>query len=311
MLLSLPALSHTRMLIPVSHIHSYLIPKYRCLQELVFDLINVAEIHNKTITSSDVLTNDTFFQIRTLADSHEFGLAYNASDDTRAMVGMQLAAEILQYMNSTITSKGASKLGIQFGAYATFLSFFGLSNLTAASPDFYGVPGYASAMVFELFTNGTASTTFPDASDLQVRFLFSNGTSSSGTSTSTNTNASAPVAFPLFGGSATSIPWSTFAEKMDSFAVGTTEEWCTKCGNTTGTCAPFAPSNSSSSSSSSSGSSSSHHGISAAVGGVIGAMVTLAVLLGLGALVMLVGGMRLVSKKRLAGPSPAGSTVKA
>jgi hypothetical protein len=272
----------------------------------------VAEIHNTTIPSSDVLTNDTFFQLRTLADGHEWGLAYNASDNARAMVGMQLAAEIVQYMNTTITSKGASKFGIQFGAYATFLSFFGLADLPAASPNFYGVPGYASAMVFELFTNGTASTTFPDPSQLQVRFLFSNGTSSSGTSTSTNVNASAPIAYPLFGGSAMSVPWSTFTQKMGAFAVGTTQEWCTMCGNTTGTCAPFAPSNSSSSSSSSSSaSSSSHHGISAAVGGVIGAMVTLAVLLGLGALVMLVGGMRLVSKKRLAGGSPAGSTVKA
>jgi hypothetical protein len=244
------------------------------------------------------------YQIRTLADSHEFGLAYNASDNIRAMSGMQLTNEILQYLNGTITSKGKSKLGIQFGAYASFLSFFGLSNVTAASTDFYGIPDYASAMIFELFSNVTTSTTFPAASDLQVRFLFHNGTSS---------NSSTPTVFPLFGGSDMSVPWATFSEKMSSFAVSSTEQWCSLCGNTTGTCAPFSSNTGSSSSSggSSSGSSSSHHGISAAVGGVIGAMVTLAVLLGLGALVMLVGGMRLVSKKKLAGASPNGSAMKA
>jgi hypothetical protein len=216
---------------------------------------------------------------------------------------MQLAAEILKYFNSTITTKGASKLGIQFGAYASFLSFFGLAGLPAANQDFTGIPDYASAMLFELFTNGTESTTFPNASDLQIRFLFHNGTSST---------TGTPIGYPLFGGSDMSIPWTTFSDKMSAFAVGTTEEWCTMCGNTTGTCAPFAPSTTANSSSGSA--QSKHHGISAAVGGVIGAMVTLAVLLGLGALVILVGGMRLVSKKKLAGGnagSPTGSTMKA
>jgi hypothetical protein len=267
----------------------------------VFDMINVAEIHNATIPAEDVLDNSTVYQIRTLADAHEWGLAYNASDNMRAMPGMQLAAEILKYLNSTIASKGSSKMGIQFGAYASFLSFFGLANLTAASTDFYGLPDYASSMVFELFTNGTTATGFPAAEDLQVRFLWHNGTAS---------NTSEPKPFPLFGGSDISIPWNTFSDKLNSFAVGTTEQWCDKCGNSTGTCAGFGSSSSSSGGQTGSGQSKGH-GISAAVGGVIGAMVTLAVLLGLGALVILVGGMRLVSKKRLSSGSPAGSTIKA
>lgn len=47
--------------------------------------------------------------------------------------------------------------------------------------------------------------------------------------------------------------------------------------------------------------------MSKAVAGVIGAMVTLAVILGVEALIMLIAGLRLVSKKRLrtAGDSPA------
>jgi hypothetical protein len=228
------------------------------------------------------------FQLRTLADAHEWGLAYNASDDMRAVAGMQFAGEVLAYMNSTITSKGAKKLGIQFGAYATFLSFFGLADLPKANPDFMAVVDYASSMVFELFTTAdVASGSFPATKDLQVRFLFHNGTAS---------NASEPVAYPLFGGQSNAVSWSDFQSNLNKFAIGSTEQWCTKCGNSTGSCAAFAGKNSTPSSAAQSNG----RGMSPAVGGVIGAFVTLAVVLGSLALFMLVGGFTLVSKKKMA-----------
>lgn len=221
------------------------------------------------------------------------------------MPGMQLAGEVLKFLNNTIKTNGTSKMGIQFGAYASFLSYFGLANLTMASGNFYGVPDYASSMVFELFANGIQSG-FPAASDLRVRFLFHNGTAS---------NSSEPTVYPLFGGSETSIPWTTFNAKMNSIAVSTTEQWCHACGNTTGTCAGYASGSSSTGSSSGSDSNKSSGGISKAVAGVIGAMVTLAVILGLEALVMLVGGFRLVNKKKMAGkglsPATSAADIKA
>lgn len=265
---------------------------------IVFDLINVAEIHNATIPSSDVLTNETLFQVRTLADAHEWGLAYNASDNMRAVSGMQLAGEILTYMNNTINGKGAAKFGIQFGAYATFLSFFGLTQMPAANPDLMGVPDYASSLVFELFTDSD-STSFPATSDLKVRAVFHNGTAS---------NSSEPTVYPLFGQSEDSVSWADFSGNLSSFAIHTTEDWCTKCGNTTGSCAAYASSTSSNSSSSGTASSSKKGGMSAAVGGVIGAMVTLAVILGLEALILAVGGLRL-TKKRNAAPAATGGLV--
>ncbi|KAF2490339.1 phosphoglycerate mutase-like protein [Lophium mytilinum] len=266
---------------------------------IVYDLINVAEIHNASIPSNATLTPDVLLQTRTLADAHEWGLAYNASDDMRSMTGMQLAGEVLKYMNSTITSGSSglssNKLGIQFGAYASFLSFFGLASLPAANPDFMGVPDYSSSMVFELFTEATVpSGGFPATSDMQVRFSFHNGTAS---------NSSEPIAYPLFGGKDLAISWNSFADSLSKFAVTTTQDWCTKCGNTTGTCAAYAPS--SATPSAAAKSSGGHGGISAAVGGVIGAFVTLAVILATLAAAMLIGGLRVVSKNRLAGGSPA------
>lgn len=203
-------------------------------------------------------------------------------------------------MNGTITGKGKQKIGIQFGAYGTFASFFGLVDLPSVNSNFTGISDYASSMVFELFTNTSttvSSTSYPAADDLYVRFLFHNGTAS---------NISEPTAYPLFGSGQETLSWNDFTAGMNKFSVSSTEQWCTACGNTTGTCAAYAPQSSDGSSSASTSSASeSSNGLSPAVNGVIGAMVTLAVVLGLEALVLLVGGYRVVSKKTLAGAGAA------
>lgn len=62
----------------------------------------MAEIHNASIPNSDALTSSTLDQLSALANAHEWGLAYNASDNIRAMAGMQLAGEVLSYLNSTL-----------------------------------------------------------------------------------------------------------------------------------------------------------------------------------------------------------------
>jgi len=270
--------------------------------------MNVAEIHNATIADSNLLTEDVLFQLRTLSDQHEWNLAFNASNNARAIAGMTLAAQITQFLNTTITGGGKSKLGIQFGNYATFSSYFGLAGLPAVNGDFYGVTDYASSMAFELVTNATVSSSapIPATSDISVRFTFHNGSASA---------ASPPVAYPLFGSASIEMPWNTFTENMNNISVGTTQQWCQTCQNTTGTCAAYAGnSGSASGSGSKSGSTTeaekSGNGLSPAVNGVIGAMVTLAVILGIESLVLLAGGFRVVSKKTLAGSAATFHTVE-
>ena len=267
----------------------------------VFDLLNVAGIHNATISSSDLLTNDSLFQLRTLADSHEFSLAFNASDPIRAIAGATFAAQVVQGLNTTISSGGkTSKINIQFGAYNSFQSFFGLTNLISLPGDngtqFFGVPDYASTMTFELFTTAPP-TPFPAASDLQVRFLFHNGTTG---------NNSTPQPYPLFGSSSVEMSWSDFVSGMNKFAIGSQSQWCSTCGNTTGVCA--SQTTPGSAGKPSAAADASGNGISPAVGGVIGAMVTLAVILLVEALIMLLAGLRLVRKNRLTN-SANGSSV--
>lgn len=257
----------------------------------VFDLINVASIHNTSIPSSDLLTPEVLQRLGGLANTHEFNLAYNTSSEIRGIAGKQLAGEVVSFFDNTISSTGSSKLGIQFGAYGTFMSYFGLAQLTAANDLFYGIPDYASSMIWELYTEGDTNSGFPSEEDLRVRFFFHNGTAST---------ASAPAQFPLFGSDDMDMSWSDFQAGMDRFALGTTEQWCTACGNTTGTCAQYAGQRGSSSTSNPSSSGhSSGNGLSKAVCGVIGAVVALAVILLVEGAIMLLGGLTLVRRKRL------------
>ncbi|KAH9860167.1 hypothetical protein IAQ61_011951 [Plenodomus lingam] len=253
---------------------------------IVYDVLNVATIHNSSIPNNETLTDSALVELRTLANAHEWGLAYNATDNIRAVAGMQLAGEILKYMEALISGNGAQKLGIQFGPYATFLSFFGLVDLPKVSDDFTGVVDYASSMSFELITEADVSNGFPSENDLSIRFLFHNGTAS---------NTSEPTAYPLFGGSSETVSWADFQNSLNQFAITNTEQWCTKCGNSTGICAAYARDNIFIQSSNGRA-----NGMSPTVGGVIGAFVTLAVVLGSLALFMMVGGFRLMSKKKMA-----------
>ncbi|KAL0936533.1 uncharacterized protein CTRU02_208748 [Colletotrichum truncatum] len=260
----------------------------------IFDLVNVATIHNSSIPSSDLLTNDTLRQLKSYADVHEWNLAYNETDPIRAIAGKVLAGQILQALNSTLKNAAkasSAKANIQFGAYATFSSFFGLAQLQKVSADFQGVVDYASSMVFELVTNATDSS--PAAADVSVRFRFANGPAGENSLTE----------YPLFGQSETLLPWNTFVSEMRQFAVEDTKAWCTACGNSTGTCAT-ALGLDGNTDANSNNSNKDSNGISTPVAGVIGALVTLVVILGIQGLVMAIGGLRMVKKSKLAKDVP-------
>ncbi|WEW56257.1 histidine phosphatase superfamily protein [Emydomyces testavorans] len=248
----------------------------------IFDLINVASIHNSSdnFPSSDLLTPSTYSHLLELANEHEFNLSYNESEPIRAVSGSVLAGEILAAFQELISSKGAAtKLNVQFGAYASFLAFFGLTQLPKVYNDFNGVPDYASTMAFELVTNASSSS-FPDPSDISVRFLFHNGTIPSGAQ---------PSEFALFKQPKTVLPWSEFSSSMKKISIASQEEWCKACGNKNGECAA-------SNSSPKPTTTAQTEGLSKAQAGAIGAMVTLGVILAAQTLFMLIGGFRFVRK---------------
>jgi hypothetical protein len=174
---------------------------------IIFDLLNVASIHNSTddFPAAYLLTPEILFQLRTLADTHEFNLAYNKSEPIRAVTGPIIAAQVVSALNGTITSKGEGKLNIQFSAYEGMQSFFGLADLISVDENFYGVPDYASTLTWELVTNATMSLgSWPSEDEISVRFLFHNGTTS---------NISQPTEYPLFGTNQSPLPWSEFVSR--------------------------------------------------------------------------------------------------
>ncbi|KAH6898506.1 histidine phosphatase superfamily [Thelonectria olida] len=264
----------------------------------IFDLINVATIHNSSIPSDDLLNESTLDKLYNLASIHEWNLAYNSSTPVRSIAGAVLAGQILEALEPLAKGeKGNAKFNIQFGAYGTFMAFFGLAQLHKADSDFMGVCNYASSMTFELVTNATK----PTADDVSVRFYFSNGTAAE----------EEPKLFPLFNQEKTTLSWADFKSGMSDFAIEDDQHWCKLCGNTDGLCASNSTSTTSDDDSSSQSSSGSGSGISKPVAGVIGALVTLAVILGLQAAFLLLGGFRLVKKARLAPSSSAAGGVKA
>ncbi|KAJ5146557.1 Histidine phosphatase superfamily clade-2 [Penicillium bovifimosum] len=260
----------------------------------IFDYLNVGRIHNSTsqFPHKSDLTDEVYHQLIALAGSHEFNLAYDSSDEVRAIDGAVLAGEILAGLGETITTKGKSKLNVGFGSYGTFFSLFGLMQLPAASVDFTGIPDYASSMVFELVTN-SSGTDFPaDKSDISVRFMFHNGTI---------TGSSEPTAYRLYDQKSELLSWDEFSSRTNEIAVGSDDEWCAKCGNTDGKCSSFASTSSNPGSADTSGTGGS--GMSLAVAGVIGAMVTLAVILGLQTIFFLLGGFRITKRTKASAES--------
>ncbi|KAM3445453.1 hypothetical protein NHJ13734_000366 [Beauveria thailandica] len=265
----------------------------------VFDYINVASIHNQTIPSGD-LVKPAMPRLLSLASIHEWNLAYNSSEPVRAIAGSVLAGQVLGALDALAKgTKGAPTFNAQFGAYGTFMAFFGLAQLPAASSDFYGICDYASSMAFELVTNATTGSDGkynPD--DLSVRFFFANGTATD----------SSFKQWPLFAQKETTLSWSAFKDGMNKFAIQDNAHWCNTCGSTSGKCAA-------SGTSSDGGSASTHSsgsgGVSRPVAGVIGALVTLAVVLGVQAAIMLIGGFRLMRKSSLRSQGSAEAVTKA
>ncbi|KAH9205988.1 histidine phosphatase superfamily [Leptodontidium sp. 2 PMI_412] len=230
----------------------------------IFDLINVATIHNASLVSN--ITDDQLFQLRTLADSAEFGYNYNRTMTGRSIGGQTLLGGIFAQLNQTVSSKAKLKFSLLAGSYDNFMASFGLMNLTVANADFYGLPAYASTMSFELFTEANM-TTFPsNVGDLNVRFLFRNGSDA----------GASPIAYPLFGSSAMSLSWSEFSGQIKARAITSVGQWCSSCNATQSFC-PSQAGTSSNTPTLSEAENSSSGGISHAVAGVIGAVVTLAV----------------------------------
>lgn len=263
----------------------------------IFDLLNVARIHNESSSALDISADD-MLQLRTLADSSEFGANYNASQPARSIGAQTLAGTVLARLDETVRSAGRAKLSVLAGSYDTFLAFFGVMGLTDLSDDFTGLPGYASTMAFELLSDSSdnsddedAEDAFPAEKDLRVRWLFKNGTDGDLTP------------FPLFGRDEPVLRYTDFVAEMRERAVEDVGTWCGVCAATVDFCAAYADEEGEDGEGAASNNKSTNGGgISNAVAGVIGAVVALVV-------AGLVGAVAFVVMRRRSSSAVAASAV--
>lgn len=256
----------------------------------VFDLLNVASIHNASVASK--INADDLTQLRYLADESEWNRNYNATLPDRAVGGMTLAGGFLRQLNTVVRGKAKTKLSLMVASFDTFLSFFGLTNLPAASADFRGIPKFAASMALELYTLGTndAFPTNPEQ-DLWVRFLFRNGTGDS----------DSMGAYPLFGGTQASMLYGHFVAELSSRSIQTLGDWCTTCQSEKAFCAAATQDNPPARPSAANAGSA----ISNAAAGAIGAVAALAVV------AILAGVAWLVLRRRSHKPAALAQTMPA
>ncbi|KIV87230.1 hypothetical protein PV11_02788 [Exophiala sideris] len=258
----------------------------------IYDYLNYAYIHNSTVAES--LSTVDLERAKILAADLVFALNANTTasgstsgDHIRAIAGRTLATRLLEAFNTNINNQGTSdQMTLLFGSFEPMVAFAALADIVSEqNAAFYNVPEPGSSFIFELMSMQDEKTTsYPNTSDIYVRFFHQNGTD----------NYSSLVEYPLFGlsPSASPISFLDFAAGLEKFLMYDVADWCTACASFSVFCPAFLDSNTTYNPTTgvlSSG----HTGLSPVVAGVIGAVVTLAAAALLFGAVMLFGGIRL------------------
>ena len=195
---------------------------------LIYDYLSYGYIHNETIQSTLSLNDLT--QAKDLADQYEFAVNGNRTFDggIGTISGQTLATFVLTLLISNIDYQGeANKLNLLFTTFEPMIALASLLDLPPLYSQFYGVPLLGSSMVFEMFSfNGNTSSGYPAPADLNVRFLFRNGTTST-------ENLDAYPLWALEEGAAVSMTFDSFVTSMEGIMVANVSQWCTMCNSNT------------------------------------------------------------------------------
>lgn len=244
----------------------------------ISDYLEYEAVHNSSFRTQ--ISDDELSRARWLADQYVY--ATNAQDASSAsqstigtvnpIAGQTLASSLLRAFDMNIQHFGTeNQMTLLFGSDEPAVALASLMGLASEQhPNFYSRPARGASLVFELysFEIDEAHPSFPGIDNLFVRFFLHNGTNSSTTEFSP---------FPLFGygPSRTYIPFIEFQSELETFAVLSIQEWCVRCNSQSVFCTGVLGD---------SRSVPEKKGITPAVGGVIGAVVTL-VVIGLAAVI--------------------------
>jgi len=218
--------------------------------------------------------------------------ALTEADVTRTIAGRTLAAKVVAQFELNMASSGSSgKLNLMFGSFEPFVAFFAISRLVdgASRDSFLPLPGPGAAMVFELFSMRGNASAYPSVDDLWVRFLYRND----------SLDDTPFVEYPLFGNgnSQSRMKFADFATTMEGISVGGVGQWCRICDTTNLFCSAL-EGNSGNEAAPVPDGKLGRGKVTSVVAGVIGALVTVAVV-GLAALLaVLVGRVKFYREGR-------------
>lgn len=235
----------------------------------IYEYLEYNYLHNESLMTA--LSPYDLQRARVLANQYTYATNGNVTfsgnredDRVRAIAGRTLSRLILQSLLVNIETQGsASKLTLVFGGVEPIVAFAGLSQLASTmNSQFYGMPVLGSSMILELFSmSPTSSDVYPNPSDLYVRLVFRNSSSSQEGFTQ----------YPLFGYSPSQIdlPFNEFAAALGEFMLPSTKAWCDACNSSPMFCLGAA----------NLGKKHTKTNLSLAGAGAVGAAVTLAVVL--------------------------------
>jgi hypothetical protein len=208
----------------------------------VSEYLEYGYVHNASLQGS--VTASDLQRARVLADQYAFATNGNLSasglyegDMIRAIAGRTLARLILESFEENMETQGASsKMTLLFGDPEPIVAFSALAQLASSmNSNFYGLPVPGASLILEMFSmSSSLDSTYPDISDLYVRFIFRNSSSTD----------EAFTQYPLFGMSPSLIdtPFLEFSAALGGVLLPSTEEWCNTCNSSSIFCVGSSPS---------------------------------------------------------------------
>ncbi|EAW13020.1 uncharacterized protein ACLA_014570 [Aspergillus clavatus NRRL 1] len=242
-------------------------------------------LHNKTLLHH--LNREDIELARWYADhyvyatnGHTSSPGVIGSNKIRTIAGRTLASYVLEAFDRNIEYRGVNdKMTFLFGASEPAVALASLMQVASSNQEmFYPRPNLGASLVFELYSlESEAYPTYPEPSQLYVRFLLRNGTDS----------AAEFQSYPLFGHgpSNDAIPYSDFRAQMKKFSLGSIKQWCIECSSSAVFCSGVVDQVKKTPAS--------NKGLNPAVAGVIGAVITVVTLALIAIVVFLVFGMRM------------------
>ncbi|KAJ5127781.1 Histidine phosphatase superfamily clade-2 [Penicillium atrosanguineum] len=198
----------------------------------VSEYMDYEAVHNSSFM--ETVSDSDLRRARWLADQYTYATNGQDSSVTSSLstigpvnpiAGQTLASSLLNAFGTNIEHFGThQQLTLLFGNDAPAVALASLMGMASQQQsNFYSRPAQGASLIFELysFESDEVYPSWPGADNLYVRFYLHNGTDSSTEFES--------FSFFGYGPSIEYVPWTEFKSELETFAVSSTQEWCTRC----------------------------------------------------------------------------------